>query len=438
MFHKEYPNQINSKIKWIGNVPSHWEKSKFKHEFTFSKSINTSKNPTILSLTLQGIKIRDISTNEGQIASSYDNYTKVYKGDIVLNPMDLISGFVDCSPVEGVISPAYYTLKPNWDIDPEYYKYYLQKHYYEKIFFPFAEGVSVDHRWTLKKEDFLNFSLIKPPIEEQQQIANYLNKKTAKIDTTIAKNKELIELLEEKRVALINQVVTKGLNPDVPMKDSGVEWIGDIPEHWKIRKFGHLINLITKGATPTSYGFDFQDDGINFIKVESIAKNGEFIPSKFNYISEDCNNFLSRSKMKKGDLLFSIAGALGRVAIVNSEILPANTNQALSIIRINNDELLTKYVFYALKADYSVHQIDDSTVQSAQANLSMESIKEFKILIPPIKEQYNLIEFLNQETSKIDKTISKINENINLLEEYKTSLIHHVVTGKIDVRGEEI
>lgn len=438
MFHKEYPNQINSKIKWIGNVPSHWEKSKFKHEFTFSKSINTSKNPTILSLTLQGIKIRDISTNEGQIASSYDNYTKVYKGDIVLNPMDLISGFVDCSPVEGVISPAYYTLKPNWDIDPEYYKYYLQKHYYEKIFFPFAEGVSVDHRWTLKKEDFLNFSLIKPPIEEQQQIANYLNKKTAKIDTTIAKNKQLIDLLEEKRVALINQVVTKGLNPDVPMKDSGVEWIGDIPEHWKIRKFGHLINLITKGATPTSYGFDFQDDGINFIKVESIAKNGEFIPSKFNYISEDCNNFLSRSKMKKGDLLFSIAGALGRVAIVNSEILPANTNQALSIIRINNDELLTKYVFYALKADYSVHQIDDSTVQSAQANLSMESIKEFKILIPPIKEQYNLIEFLNQETSKIDKTISKINENINLLEEYKTSLIHHVVTGKIDVRGEEI
>lgn len=273
---------------------------------------------------------------------------------------------------------------------------------------------------------------------EQQQIANYLDKKTAKIDATIAKNKQLIDLLEEKRVALINQVVTKGLNPDVPMKDSGVEWIGDIPEHWKIRKFGHLINLITKGATPTSYGFDFQDDGINFIKVESIAKNGEFIPSKFNYISEDCNNFLSRSKMKKGDLLFSIAGALGRVAIVNSEILPANTNQALSIIRINNDELLTKYVFYALKADYSVHQIDDSTVQSAQANLSMESIKEFKILIPPIKEQYNLIEFLNQETSKIDKTISKINENINLLEEYKTSLIHHVVTGKIDVRGEEI
>lgn len=434
----QYDKTIDSRLKWIGEIPSHWKLSKFKHNFTFSKSTNTSKNPTILSLTLQGIKIRDISTNEGQIASSYDNYTKVYKKDIVLNPMDLISGFVDCSPVEGVISPAYYTLKPNPDIDPEYYKYYLQKHYYERIFFPFAEGVSVDHRWTLKKEDFLNFGLIKPPLEEQQKIANYLDKKTVKIDETIIKNQQLIELFEEKRIALINHVVTKGLNPDVPMKDSRIEWLGEIPENWNMRKFGHLIKLITKGATPTSYGFDFLDEGINFIKIESIAKNGEFIPSKFNYISQECNNFLSRSKMKEGDLLFSIAGALGRVAIVNSSILPANTNQALSIIRINNDFLLTEYAFHTLKADYILHQIDDNMVQSAQANLSMESIREFKILIPPINEQKKLVKYLNNETRKLMKLIAKVKQNIDLLEEYKISLIHHVVTGKIDVRGEII
>lgn len=203
-----------------------------------------------------------------------------------------------------------------------------------------------------------------------------------------------------------------------------------------MRKFGHLIKLITKGATPTSYGFDFLDEGINFIKIESIAKNGEFIPSKFNYISQECNNFLSRSKMKEGDLLFSIAGALGRVAIVNSSILPANTNQALSIIRINNDFLLTEYAFHTLKADYILHQIDDNMVQSAQANLSMESIREFKILIPPINEQKKLVKYLNNETRKLMKLIAKVKQNIDLLEEYKISLIHHVVTGKIDVRGE--
>ena len=106
------------------------------------------------------------------------------------------------------------------------------------------------------------------------------------------------------------------------MKDTYVEEIGNIPEEWEIRKFGHLIKLITKGATPTSYGFEFQEEGINFIKVESITKTGEFIESKFNYISPECNKFLSRSKMQKGDLLFSIAGALGRVAIVDDTILP--------------------------------------------------------------------------------------------------------------------
>jgi type I restriction enzyme S subunit len=287
-------------------------------------------------------------------------------------------------------------------------------------------------------DDLIEFKVIIPPISSQKQIANYLDKKTAKIDTTIAKNKELITLLEEKRTALINQVVTKGLNPEVPMKDSGIEWIGEIPEHWDVRKFGHLINLITKGATPTSYGFDFQDEGINFIKVESISKNGNFIKTKFNFISKECDNFLSRSKMKEGDLLFSIAGALGRVAIVDKTILPANTNQALSIIRINNDVLLTKYIFYALKSDYSIYQINENTVQSAQANLSMESIREFKVLIPPLSEQKEIITNLNNRTEVIDKTISKIKKNIKLLEEYYTSLIHHVVTGKIDVRGEEI
>ena len=112
----QYDKYKDSGFQWIGKIPKHWKISKFKHYFSFSKSINTSKNPTILSLTQQGIKIRDISTNEGQIASSYDNYTQVYKNDIVLNPMDLISGFVDCSPIEGVISPAYYTLKTSKEI----------------------------------------------------------------------------------------------------------------------------------------------------------------------------------------------------------------------------------------------------------------------------------------------------------------------------------
>lgn len=433
MAHKEYTNQVDSEIKWVGKIPSHWEISKFKNEFVFSKSTNTSKNPTILSLTLQGIKIRDITTNDGQIASSYDNYTKVYKGDIVLNPMDLISGFVDCSPVEGVISPAYYTLKPNQDVDPEYYKYYLQKHYYEQIFFPFAEGVSVDHRWTLKKEDFLNFGLIKPPLEEQKQIANYLDQKTAKIDATIAKNEELIQLLEEKRVALINQVVTKGLNPDVSMKDSGVEWIGEIPEHWDVINLKKCCETITDGS---HFSPETTSEGKYYITVRDVGKDSIDFDNAPKISVEDYNTLKRNGcEPKKGDVLLSKDGTIGKCIIVNGTDFVILSS--LGLLRPNN-LIESEYLRYYLLSDINVKQMYSHIRGSAIKRLTISIIKELLLICPPLNEQEDIINYLNPKISRINNTINKIQDNINLLEEYKTSLIHHVVTGKIDVRGEEI
>lgn len=435
MSYNIFDKQKDSQINWVGDIPSHWLTSKIKNNFTFSKSTNTSKNPTILSLTLQGIKIRDITTNEGQIASSYDNYTKVYKNDIVMNPMDLISGFVDCSPVEGVISPAYYTLKPNKDIDPEYYKYYLQKHYYEKIFFPFAEGVSVDHRWTLKKEDFLNFSIIKPPLEEQKQIANYLDKKTSKIDTTIAKNKELITLLEEKRTALINQVVTKGLNPEVPMKDSGIEWIGEIPEHWVINR---LKFLITKNA---QYGANCEPEAdedkfdYRYVRITDIDDNST-LKDNIVFLSKDnAKGFI----LNEGDVLFARSGA----TVGKTYLYDKNDGEccfAGYLIRyVTNKHLLNpKYLLYFSFSKSYIEWIKIVSTQATIQNVSADKYDNLIISLPEIKEQNTIVNYLDKETSKINKTITKIKENISLLEEYKTSLIHHVVTGKIDVRGEEI
>ena len=426
----KYDELTDSKIKWIGEMPAYWEKSKFKHNFTFSKAINTSKNPVILSLTLQGIKIRDISTNEGQIASSYDNYTKVFKNDIVLNPMDLISGFVDCSPVEGVISPAYYTLKPNKDIDSGYYKYYLQKHYYEQIFFPFAEGVSVDHRWTLKKEDFLNFSLIKPPIDEQKQIANYLDKETSKIDETIAKNEELIQLLEEKRIALINQAVTKGLNPDVPMKDSGIEWIGEIPEHWEIEKLKKYFSIYN-GSTPKDIEENWGGD-ICWITPADYKTSDIYINNSSRQITKVGLNSCGTHLVPKGSIIVSNRAPIGSVAIANRDLC---TNQGCKSLVIKRN-INTKFVYYVLSINEN--ELNRLGRGTTFMELSSYDLGAFQIPVAPFSEQKNIVEYLDNEISKLNSTIHKINKNINLLEEYKTSLIHHVVTGKVDVRGEEI
>lgn len=436
MSYNKYNEQKDSNIQWVGDIPTHWIISKIKHNFSFSKSTNTSLNPTILSLTLQGIKIRDISTNEGQIASSYDNYTKVFKNDIVLNPMDLISGFVDCSPVEGVISPAYYTLKPNKCINPNYYKYYLQKHYYEKIFFPFAEGVSVDHRWTLKKEDFLNFSLIKPPIDEQKQIANYLDKKTSKIDTTIAKNKELIDLLEEKRTALINQVVTKGLNQDVPIKGSEIEWIGEIPEHWDVRKLKYLTSKIGSGKTPKGGSEIYVSEGIPLLRSQNI----HFDSVRWDdvvYITDEINKTMWSTIVKNHDVLLNITGAsIGRCNYIEN-IDIANVNQHVCIIRPNKT-IFYKYLNYFLQSECGQNQVFLNQNGTSREGLNFEDLSNFDIILPDYEEQIKIVSFIDNEIKKIYSTISKINDSITLLEEYKTSLIHHVVTGKIDVRGEEI
>ena len=430
MSYKEYENQIDPKIKWVGKIPSHWEKSKFKHNFSFSKSVNTSENPTILSLTLQGIKIRDISTNEGQIASSYHNYTKVYKGDIVLNPMDLISGFVDCSPVEGVISPAYYTLKPNKDIDPEYYKYYLQKHYYEKIFFPFAEGVSIDHRWTLKKEDFLNFNLIKPPLKEQKQIANYLDKQISKIDATIEKNNELIDLLEEKRIVLINQLVTKGLNSNVPMKESGIDWIGQIPNHWEIDSLKHRVDLNSKTLndnTDSNYEFDYVD--IGSVSLERGIEKYEHM------VFEDAPS-RARRIVKKDDVIIStVRTYLKAIAIIpdKENIIVSTGFAVLTPTKINS-----RYLGYMVKSDYFTNLVSANSVGVSYPAINSTDLINLKILIPSEEEQNEIANYLDKEILNLNNIINKVSDNIALLEEYKISLIHHVVTGKIDIRGEEI
>lgn len=441
MNHNKYEKNTDSKIKWIGKIPSHWSTSKFKHEFIFSKSINTSNNPTILSLTLKGIKIRDISTNEGQIASSYDNYTKVHKKDIVLNPMDLISGFVDCSPVEGVISPAYYTLKPNKDVDPEYYKYYIQKHYYERIFFPFAEGVSVDHRWTLKKEDFLNFSIIKPPYKEQKQIADYLDKQTAKIDMIISKNEMLIHLLEEKRTALINNILTKGLIPSVPMKDSGFDWIGKIPEHWEFISIGNFSSLITDYVANGSFAslrknVEYLDEESYAILVRLVDNTNNF-KGPFVYINEDSYNFLSKTKLKEGDIILANIGAtLGTVFRVPNLGKPMSLGPNVLLVRFKNN-INGEYFLNLINSDIGKCFIDSITTQTTQPKFNKTELRKLKILHPPINEQEQINKKINEINKNINAPIIKIKKQIELLDEYKISLIHHVVTGKLDIRSEK-
>ncbi|GGD26326.1 restriction endonuclease subunit S [Flavobacterium orientale] len=209
-------------------------------------------------------------------------------------------------------------------------------------------------------------------------------------------------------------------------------------EGWEYKKLGDLTEVITKGTTPTSVGFNFEDEGVNFVKIESITSNGNFIVNKFAHISSKANEALKRSQLKEGDILFSIAGALGRTAIVSKDILPANTNQALSIIRLKVDEnVLIEYIFLALTSGYALEQIEKFKGGVAQQNLSLEQMKSFQIPIPPLQEQKQIVAILDQAFEAIDQAKTNIEKNIANAKELFQSKLNDIFSQKGDGREEK-
>jgi len=272
----------------------------------------------------------------------------------------------------------------------------------------------------LNKTDFSLIKVIQPPLKEQEKIADILGASDEKIDAI----EQQIQMCETLKIGLLQKLLSEGIGHS-EFKDSE---LGKIPESWEVVKLDNMSIVITKGTTPTTLGFNYQDSGINFIKVESIGKNGNFIIDKFAYISEEANNSLQRSIIKEDDLLLSIAGALGRVAIVNKDIVPANTNQALSIIRLK-DEYIKEYVYFYLNSSQIQNHIDKINVQNAQANLSLQNIKNFKIALPPLKEQKQIADILSTADEKLEVLRAKKQK----YETLKIGLLQKLLSGEVRV-----
>ena len=222
-------------IPWIGEIPSDWSTCRVKDIFSIEKEKAHQKNPIILSLARDAIKERDISTNEGQLAASYEEYNPVIPGDLLLNPMDLYSG-ANCnvSEVSGVISPAYSKLRKKVDLNPFFFDYFFKVQYWAMAMFAHGKGVSFDNRWTLNNDTLKAYECPFPSVEEQNKIVKEIKSKEEKLNALIANEEKQIEKLKEYKQTLISEVVTKGLNPNVPMNDCGIESIGHYPANWRL------------------------------------------------------------------------------------------------------------------------------------------------------------------------------------------------------------
>ncbi|OWP78452.1 restriction endonuclease subunit S [Flavobacterium oreochromis] len=284
----------------------------------------------------------------------------------------------------------------------------------------------------LNADEMRGYKIPLPSLEQQHKIVDYLDREIAKIDALIEKKTRLIELLDEKKKAVINQAVTKGLNPKVAMKDSGIEWLGEIPVHWNIERLKFLTNKVGSGVTPLGGANIYTDEGILFLRSQNIYNDGLKLIDE-TYIPEEIHNEMKSSQVMKGDLLLNITGgSIGRCFYYDLDI-EANINQHVCIIRVN-DKILYRYLHFLFISIVGQYQIDLLQYGGGREAISFENIKNFVITFPKsIEEQKIIINFLDTECSRFDKIKDKVKSAIDLLKEKRTTIISAAINSEINL-----
>jgi len=415
MSFKSYVEFKDSNIEWIGEIPKHWQvynlkKYFFIHNGSTPKDLEENWGGDICWITPADYKTSDVYINQSsrqitKVGLNSCGTTLVPKGSIIVSNRAPI-GTVAIANIDLCTNQGCKSLSIKKDINTKFVYYILSIN--ETELNRLGRGTTF---MELSSYDLGTFQIPITSLSEQKIIVDYLDKQTAKIDATIAKNEELNQLLEEKRVALINKVVTKGLNPDVSMKDSGVEWIGEIPEHWDVTPLKRFVKL----HNGKEINNEVKEDDEDAIGV---------------YGSGGLFKYTDEYLFKGESVLFGRKGTLGKPLYLNDIFWTVDTMYYLSF----NKYLLPKYCYYYL----TFYPWNKISTETAKPSVVGSDVTNSMFAIPDIVEQKQIADYLDTEITKLNQTVNKIQENINLLEEYKTSLIHHVVTGKIDVREEVI
>lgn len=421
----------DSGIAWIGEIPEEWKIVRNKNAFVCNKELVGKKSALtqLLSLTTRGIKKKDINNAEGKLPESFDTYQFVKENDIVmcLFDLDCSAVFSGISPIDGMISPAYRVLSCKECMEPRYADYWFRYISDGRKFNHFAKNI----RYTLSYEEFSALPLLLPKKVEQHRIADYLDRKCSQIDAIIARQQEVIEKLKAYKLSVITEAVTKGLNPHAPMKDSGVEWIGEIPEQWENRKMISILSMRVVDGPHESP--ELYDEGIPYISATAVENGKINFDLMRGYISEEyCNICDLRYKPQLHDILVIKLGAsTGQVAIVETTDR-FNIWVPLAAVRCN-EKADPYFVYYAFQSDYFLKQMEMSWTYGTQQTLGVKSIERLRIMLPTLEEQKEIVCYLKSKCDSIDAAVKNKEILIDKLADYKKSLIYEVVTGKKEV-----
>ena len=411
-------------IPWLPEVAEDFSIGFVKQFFYISKDPSNEGEPdSVLKLARAGVIEKDVTTNEGQMAASYVGYNKVQVGDLLINPMDLYSG-ANCnvSNLEGVISPAYTNLRAiqSDSVVPKFYDYYFKCQYWLMAMFAHGKGVSFDNRWTLNNDTLRMYEIPVIRVTNQQKIVDFLQIEEKKVDALIVNQEAQIEKLKAYKQSLITEAVTKGLNPNVPMKDSGVEWIGKIPESWKVIKTGRLFKEKVRNPDGTEISLSLsQVDGL--IATDDMKEN-----------SLKTSTYENWKRVEVGDLV------LNRFKAHLGVIFSANLSGIVSFhygVYAAQVPLLPKYYEYLFHSDQYraiLGNASNGMVVGLQ-NLSNLNFYSTWSLYPPHEVQKKIVEYLENKCSQIDRLVSIKRFKIEKLNQFKKSLIYEYVTGKKEV-----
>jgi type I restriction enzyme S subunit len=423
-------------IPWLTSIPAHWRIVRSKGLFSARTERARQDDEQLSATQAYGvIPQKDFESRVGRkvvrITQHLGKRAHVERDDFVIS-MRSFQGGLERAWAQGCIRSSYVVLKPSCEAQVGYFAHLFKSLDYIRALQATSNFIRDGQDLNLH-----NFSLVDlplPPQDEQIAIAKCLDHANRKIDGFVRAKRKLIGLLNEQKQAIIHRAVTRGLDPDVPLKPSGIPWLGDIPAHWELPKVKQCARTISKGTTPSTEGRAILEAGpVRFLKAENISA-GRITDKPFCFIDEETNRVIRRSQLAENDILFVIAGAtLGKTAVVPSGVLPANTNQAVAFIR-PNCRVVPRFLELWLQSARIKELIWLNAVQSAQPNLSMADLGNFVTPRPPRDEQQQILDFVKEATKPMSDAIARTEREIALMQEYRTRLTADIVTGKLDVR----
>ena len=413
----------DSGIEWIGEIPREWEIGRIGQLYTERKEKVSDKDYAPLSVTMKGI-VPQLST--AAKTDAHDDRKLVIKGDFAINSRSDRRGSCGISKYDGSVSLINIILSPKNEMNPIYYEWLFHSTMFSDEFYKWGHGI-VNDLWTTNWQDMKKITVPIPSKEEQEQIANFLDTQCAHIDSVIEKTRAAIEEYKKLKQAVITQAVTKGIRPNREMKDSGIEWIGEIPKKWICTIMKRFCRFQT-GSTPSTNNPQWFDGNLDW-----------FTPSDFNEKCFLSNSIRKLSKKAKEDgvatliepntvMIIGIGGTAGKIGFTTSE---CSCNQQITAVKPNN-ELLSKYLMYWMISNTKI--LKDTALYTTLPIINNQTIGEFLLIMPEtISEQSEIVAYLDEKTAAIDSLIQKKEQLITELEAYKKSLIYEYVTGKKEV-----